>query len=301
MKKMLLLIGVALLVLGSAVGKAHATASAVIFLHGTGTHTDAKNNYWGKECSSRNFWGSCTGYSYFVDNVAAGVPYRVLNVNETDKYVNEQAWDQANRIVEAKNSMGVQNNIVLFTHSNGCNGIRYAAAHPTWGTAYGTYSQALAGIKWVDAIACDYRGTPLADWINGSSFEAGFWNTMMGLFGMSYTTITVQEQFVGRSDTNNSNGTTALYPSPVFYNFVGTGSGGSCNGWIESLALDYLYNKMSGWGWGASDGFIPTASATAGGYSWWSGNSNHNSNRANCDGVVGSGGYGGAWGEVHNY
>lgn len=132
--------------------------TGVALVHGTGAQTDARNDYW-------------TGS--MVDSVAAGLPNanRVLVVNcDFEQYM----WDSAAAgcLADQLHGFITQHNLddlVVITHSNGGNVMRWILSNPTWDARYPDIIEAT---RWVNALAPSSLGTPLANAVmEGNTFE----------------------------------------------------------------------------------------------------------------------------------
>ena len=125
------------------------SATGVAFVHGTRKQTDALNDYW---------------TSSMVNSVRQGLPnsanYVVINC-DFEQYM----WDSraagclAGQLHSFINSRGITDLVVL-THSNGGNVIRWIMSNPTWDSRYPAI---INSIRWVNALAPSSLGTPLAD------------------------------------------------------------------------------------------------------------------------------------------
>ena len=127
-------------------------------VHGTGNQTDAYNDYW---------------QSDMVEGVRNGLTDRnnLLVVNcDFDQYM----WDdRAAGCLAGQLTSFIQNRhidrLIVITHSNGGNVMRWILSNPTWDARYPDIIQHI--VK-VDAIAPSSAGTPLADAvIAGNVFE----------------------------------------------------------------------------------------------------------------------------------
>ncbi len=264
-----------------AAATAHASTTGVALVHGTGHQTDAYNDYW---------------QSAMVEGVRNGLTDRqnLLVVNcDFDRYM----WDdRAAGCLAGQLTSFIQNRhidrLVVITHSNGGNVMRWILSNPTWDARYPEIIRRLAK---VDAIAPSSAGTPLADAvIAGNVFESAL-GWLLG-----YKTDAVRQQQVGWMAVYNqqyllgTSGRPAL-PAP-FRTVVGTDvtsavwSGHSyCGGYSQSVGLEITQNWLNS----CSDGFIECSSAAAAGTLWFRdtqrtsdhGVLNHNQSRRACFGL----------------
>ncbi len=276
---------------GLAVMLGAATASAskgIVFVHGTGDNTQASalSNYWTQSS---------------INSMAGSTPYLVVgysggSCNAKGFDINNNpctgSWSTiGDQIASWASSHGITS-IVIVTHSNGINPVRYMLAHKT---ATANVQTAMNLTRKVVSVAGDMKGTPLADKVfNGGSFD----QTVGSAFG--YNNAAVKEQITTTMATDNGNGTyiggagTASPGGVPMATVHGTGvsasfwsSNGTCGGYWLSVGLSLT--RCLGWGCGAcSDGFIGCDSATYqgtdvgnNGKTW-----NHNQSRRSCNGVA---------------
>lgn len=235
---------------------AHAN-TGVAFVHGTGKQTNAYADYWG---------------SAFVNSVRQGLPnsanYLVVNCDFT-KYM----WDAAaagclaTQLTGFINARGITD-LVVITHSNGGNVMRWILSNPTWDSRY---PNIIAKIRWVNALAPSSAGTPLADAvIAGNVFES----SLGWLLG--YKSDAVRQQQVSWMASYNANwllGTSGRPALPKgFWSVVGTDvdsaiwDGDSyCGGYFENVGLETTQLWLNS----CSDGFLECASQAAAGYVWF--------------------------------
>ncbi|MHB1272497.1 MAG: hypothetical protein ACYCZD_06935 [Rhodanobacter sp.] len=258
-----------------------ATTTGVALVHGTGNQTDAYNNYW---------------QAAMVEGVRNGLTDRsnLLVVNcDFDQYM----WDdRAAGCLATQLTAFIQNRhidrLIVITHSNGGNVMRWILSNPTWDARYPAIIQRIAK---VDALAPSSAGTPLADAvIAGNVFESAL-GWLLG-----YKTDAVRQQQVGWMAVYNQQyllGTAGRPALPVpFRDVVGTdvvsgfwSSQAYCGGYAQSVGLEITQNWLSS----CSDGFIECTSASAAGTVWFrdtqrtSGGSvlNHNQSRRACFGL----------------
>ncbi len=260
---------------------AQATTTGVALVHGTGNQTDAYNNYW---------------QSAMVEGVRNGLTDRnnllVVNCN-FDQYM----WDdRAAGCVAGQLTSFIQSRhidrLIVITHSNGGNVMRWILSNPTWDARYPAI---ISHIVKVDAIAPSSAGTPLADAvIAGNVFESAL-GWLLG-----YKTDAVRQQQVGWMATYNQQnllGTSGRPALPVpFRDVVGTdvvsaiwSSQAYCGGYADSVGLEITQNWLSS----CSDGFIECSSGTAAGTLWFKDTQrtsagsvlNHNQSRRACFGL----------------
>lgn len=268
------------LALAAASAAAQAT-TGVALVHGTGDQTDAYNDYW---------------QAAMVEGVRNGLTDRnnLLVVNcDFDQYM----WDdraagclagQLTSFIQSRNI----DRLIVITHSNGGNVMRWILSNPTWDARYpGIIRRTVK----VDALAPSSAGTPLADAvIAGNVFESAL-GWLLG-----YQTDAVRQQQVGWMATYNQQyllGTAGRPALPVpFRDVVGTDVASSpfssqayCGGYTQSVGLEITQNWLSS----CSDGFIECSSASAAGSVWFrdtqktSGGDvlNHNQSRRACFGL----------------
>jgi hypothetical protein len=165
----------------------------------------------------------------------------------------------------------VNNNItdlVVETHSNGGNVMRWIMSNPTQDSRYPVIINA---IRWVNALAPSSLGTPLADAaISGNIFESA-----MGWL-LGYKNDAVRMQQTSWMASYNS---TVLYgtagrpalPKP-WYNVVGSDvetsifdSDSYCGGYTLNLGLEIT----QAWLASCSDGFLECRSQAGAGMTWF--------------------------------
>src|SRR3546814_7186185 len=193
---------------GCAVVSQDATSTTgVAFFHGTGNQTDALNDYW---------------KSAFVNSVRQGL------VNQANFVVincdfNQYMWDSrasgclAGQLTNFISQRGITD-LVVITHSNGGNIMRWIPANPTWDSRY---PNIISKTRWVNALAPSSAGTPLADAVmNGNIFESAV-GWLLG-----FKTDAVRQQQVSWMAYYNANwllGTAGRPATPKrFYSVVGT-------------------------------------------------------------------------------
>ncbi|PZQ16602.1 MAG: hypothetical protein DI564_08245 [Rhodanobacter denitrificans] len=261
-------------------GLVHAV-TGVAFVHGTGRQTNALNDYWTAD---------------FVDSVRQGLPntanYLVVNC-DFEQYM----WDSraagclATQLHGFITSRGITD-LVVITHSNGGNVMRWILSNPTYDSRYPTIIQRT---RWVNALAPSSAGTPLADAvIAGNMFE----NALGWLLGYQNDAVRMQQvSWMAYYNQNNLAGTSGRPALPKgFWNVVGSDvssgvfSGNAyCGGYAQSVGLEFTQNWLAG----CSDGFLNCTSQNAAGRLWFydyqrssSGYVlNHNQSRRPCFGL----------------
>ncbi len=247
-----------LLVIGflSLTGLAHAN-TGVALVHGTGNATDAYNDYW---------------KSGFVESVRQGLSNSsnlvVVNCN-FDKYM----WDSAaagclaTQLYNFINSKNIDD-LVVITHSNGGNVMRWIMSNPTWDSRYPTI---INNIRWVNALAPSSKGTPLADAVmQGNVFE----QSLGWLLGFKSDAVRQQqESWMAYYNANWLLGTSGRPSLPRgFWNIVGTDvesaiwdSDSYCGGYFENVGLETTQNWLDS----CSDGFLNCSSQNGAGSLWF--------------------------------
>jgi hypothetical protein len=268
----------AMLSLSSSAG---AAVTGVAFVHGTGKQTDAYNDYW---------------QPAFVNSVRKGLAdqskYVVINCDFT-----QYMWDSraagclAGQLSSFISSKGITD-LVVITHSNGGNVMRWILSNPTYDSRY---PGIIGKVRWVNAIAPSSAGTPLADAVmNGNVFESALgW-----LLGYKNDAVRQQQtSWMAYYNANNLYGTSGRPALPKgFWDVVGTDVDSSpfdpdsyCGGYTENVGLETTQNWLSS----CSDGFIECSSAQAAGTLWFRDTSrtagaeplSHNQSRRACFGL----------------
>ncbi|WMS85669.1 hypothetical protein [Pleionea litopenaei] len=231
--------------------------TGVALVHGTGQQSDAYNDYW---------------KSGFVESVRQGLSNSsnllVVNCN-FEKYM----WDDAaagcltgqlHNFITSKNI----DDLVVITHSNGGNVMRWILSNPTWDSRYPTI---INNIRWVNAVAASSKGTPLADAVmQGNVFE----QSLGWLLG--YKSDAVRQQQVSWMEYYNGSwllGTSGRPALPTgFWNIVGTDvesaiwdSDSYCGGYLENVGLETTQNWLNS----CSDGFLNCSSQNGAGTLWF--------------------------------
>lgn len=255
--------------------------TGVAFVHGTGQQTNATADYW---------------TSTFVNNVRGGLPnpanYVVINCDFT-KYM----WDSAaagclaGQLTTFINGKGITRLIVI-THSNGGNVMRWIMSNPTWDSRYPSI---IAKTVRVNALAPSSAGTPLADAvINGNVFEGALgW-----LLGYQNDAVRMQQtSWMASYNGNWLFGTSGRPALPkTFRSVVGTDvdsaiwdSDSYCGGYTENVGLETTQNWLNS----CSDGFLNCSSQSAAGSVWFQDKArmrgseplSHNQSRRACFGL----------------
>ena len=260
---------------------ASAETTGVAFVHGTGHQTDAYNDYW---------------QPAMVNSVRQGLAdpanYIVVNCDFT-RYMwdNAAAGCLAGQLSGFISSRGIDRLVVL-THSNGGNVMRWILSNPTWDSRYPGIINKLVR---VNALAPSSAGTPLADAVmNGNAFE----QSVGWLLG--YESDAVRQQQLSWMAFYNQNylyGTSGRPTLPkLFRSVVGTDvdsaiwDGDSyCAGYAENVGLE----ATQWWLDSCSDGFLECSSQSAAGSVWFTDKSrmrgreplSHNQSRRACFGL----------------
>lgn len=258
-----------------------AAATGVAFVHGTGSQTNALADYWTAE---------------MVNSVRQGLPnqanYTVINCN-FEKYM----WDSAaagclaTQLTSFINSKGITD-LVVITHSNGGNVMRWIMSNPTWDSRY---PNIISKIRWVNALAPSSLGTPLADAVtNGNVFE-----TSLGwLLGYASDAVKMQQvSWMASYNANNLYGTAGRPALPKgFWSVVGSDvdsavwdSDSYCGGYTLNVGLEIT----QAWLASCSDGFLNCTSQAGAGSVWFYDTSvtagaeplSHNQSRRKCFGL----------------
>ncbi len=253
----------------------------VAFVHGTGKQTDARTDYW---------------QPAIIDTVRQGLPnnsnYTVINCDfEQYMWKPEAAGCLATQLTTFINTKGITR-LVVITHSNGGNVVRWILSNPTYDSRYPKLIQTISKVT---ALAPSSAGTPLADAVlNGNVFE----NSVGWLLG--YQNDAVRMQQVGWMATYNAQnlygtaGRPAL-PKP-FRAVVGTDvdsavwdSDSYCGSYPLNVGLEFTQNWLNS----CSDGFLECSSQRAAGTVWFNDTTrtagaeplSHNQSRRECFGL----------------
>ncbi len=273
---------VMLTVLACVLAAAPAMATTgVAFVHGTGHQTDAYNDYWKPD---------------MVDSVRQGLPnpanFVVINCDfEQYMWKAEAAGCLAGQLYTFITSKGIDD-LVVITHSNGGNVMRWILSNPTWDSRYPTIINA---IRWVNALAPSSLGTPLADAvISGTVFE----QAVGWLLGYASDAVRMQQtSWMAYYNANWLYGTSGRPALPVgFWDVVGSDvetavwdPDSYCGGYTLNLGLEVT----QAWLASCSDGFLECTSQAGAGYVWfydtWRTNGSeplsHNQSRRKCFGL----------------
>jgi hypothetical protein len=257
-----------------------ATTTGVAFVHGTGKQTDAYNDYW---------------QPAIVNSVRQGLAnqanYVVINCDFTQYMWNSAAAGclatQLSSFISSKHI----DDLVVITHSNGGNVMRWILSNPTYDSRYPAIIKA---VRWVNAIAPSSAGTPLANAvISGNVFESAVgW-----LLGYQSDAVRQQQtSWMAYYNANNLFGTAGRPALPKsFWDIVGTdvtfapwNSDAYCGGYTLNVGLEVT----KAWLASCADGFIECSSATAAGSLWFYDHNalggktlSHNQSRRSCFGL----------------
>jgi len=262
-----------------ACGSAFAT-TGVAFVHGTGKQTDAYDDYW---------------QPTMVNSVRQGLAdqsnYVVINCDFTQyMWTSGAAGCLATQLTNFINAKHIDD-LVVITHSNGGNVMRWILSNPTYDSRYPAI---IKSIRWVNALAASSAGTPLANAvIAGNVFD-----TSVGWL-LGYQNDAVRQQQTSWMAYYNANyllGTSGRPALPKgFWDIVGTdvtyapwNSDAYCGGYTLNVGLEVTKAWLSG----CSDGFIECGSASAAGYLWFYDHNgvggktlSHNQSRRACFGL----------------
>ncbi|MFI5303087.1 MAG: hypothetical protein ACHREM_33775, partial [Polyangiales bacterium] len=266
-------------------------APGVVFIHGTGTHTP--------ESAVADYWTQPS-----IDAMSAGYPYLVVGYRgEANAGFDEGAWgDIASQIDAWMSSSGI-GRLVVITHSNGDNPVRYLVHHSN---ANDAVARIVAATSQVVFLAPDGTGTPLADKVTVAGTTASLANGIADTFGFgNYNSPAVWQQRTDSMATYNSDGTfddqygdqggTRIAGAVPVITIGGTtvdaavwSSAPYCGGYSTTVGLKATL--IYGWGYdGCADGFIGCDSSQYVGYAGDVGFAdpelNHNQSRRGCDGV----------------
>ncbi|KTD65483.1 hypothetical protein [Legionella spiritensis] len=232
--------------------------TGIALIHGTNDHRhDAVGGYWKKD---------------FVDYMADSLPdpenIHVVACNYGHYMWHEDAAgctaDQLLAFIDNKEIK----NLIVYTHSDGANVIRWILSNPTYDPRYFRLSKV---ISQVIAIAPSSGGTPLSDEVmNGNLFE----EALGWLLG--YRNDAIKQQRIGDMAIYNDEllyGSTGRLSLAVpFRNIIGSDvhasplSGASyCNGYMLNAALKITKIYLDK----CSDGFLDCKSQTAAGDVWF--------------------------------
>lgn len=230
--------------------------TGVAFVHGTGNQSNALNDYWTSE---------------FVNSVRQGLPntslYTVINCDfEEFMWTSGAAGCLAGQLHSFITSQNITD-LVVITHSNGGNVMRWILSNPTWDSRYPTIINAT---RWVNALAPSSAGTPLANAVvDGNVFE----QALGWLLG--YASDAVMMQQTHWMDYYNANwlyGTSGRPATPKgFWSVVGTDVESAiwdpdsyCGGYANQVGLEITQAWLNS----CSDGFLNCSSQSAAGFVW---------------------------------
>ncbi|KRG65885.1 hypothetical protein ABB27_14440 [Stenotrophomonas terrae] len=229
----------------------------VAFVHGTGKQTNALADYWQPE---------------IVNTVRSGLPnsanYTVINCDFTQyMWKPDAAGCLAGQLTSFINSRGITK-LVVITHSNGGNVMRWIMSNPTWDSRYPAI---ITRLHKVNALAPSSAGTPLADAVmNGNMFE----QALGWLLGYENDAVRMQQvSWMATYNANNLYGTVGrpALPKP-FRAVVGTevesspfDSDSYCGGYTQNVGLEATQNWLAS----CSDGFLNCSSQSAAGSVWF--------------------------------
>lgn len=222
--------------------------TGVAFVHGTGNQVDALNEYW--------TWP-------MVESITQGLPvqdnYLVVNCDfEQYMWHDDAAGCLATQLTDFINQYAIDD-LVVITHSNGGNIIRWILSNPTWDSRYPAI---IENMRWVIALAPSSLGTPLADAVmDGNEFE----QVLGWLLGYANDAVKMQQlAYMAYFNENWLLGTSGRPTLPrKFNNVVGSDVDSAiwdpdsyCAGYAESVALEVTQLYLSS----CSDGFLDCAS-----------------------------------------
>lgn len=227
------------------------------FVHGTGSQTDAYNDYW-------------TGS--FVDSVRQGLTnqsnYTVINCDfEQYMWSSGASGCLATQLIDFINNKNITE-LVLVTHSNGGNVIRWILSNPTLDSRFPTI---INNVSKVIALAPSSLGTPLADAVKqGNVFEA----SLGWLLGYDNDAVTQQQvSWMAYYNQNHLLGTSGRPALPTtFKSVIGSDvdsaiwdSDSYCGGYENQVALEVTKNWLDS----CSDGFLNCSSQSGAGSVWF--------------------------------
>ncbi len=231
--------------------------TGVAFVHGTGNQTNALADYWTAD---------------MVNSVRKGLSnqanYTVINC-EFERYM----WDSraagclAGQLTSFINARGITD-LVIITHSNGGNVIRWIMSNPTYDSRY---PNIISKIRWVDALAPSSAGTPLANAVTaGNVFE----QALGWLLGYASDAVKMQQtHWMAQYNAQNLYGTAGRPSLPKgFWSVTGSNvrssiftSNSYCGGYQYQLGLTITQAWLNS----CSDGFLDCSSQRAAGYQWF--------------------------------
>ncbi len=234
-----------------------AANTGVAFVHGTGSQSNALDDYWTAE---------------MVNSVRQGLPdqsnYVVINCDfEQFMWTAGAAGCLADQLYTFITSKGITD-LVVETHSNGGNVMRWILSNPTWDSRYPTI---INSIRWVNALAPSSLGTPLADAVvSGTIFE----QALGWLLGYASDAVKMQQtSWMAYYNANWLYGTAGRPALPKgFWPVVGTDvetaiwdPDSYCGGYTLNLGLEIT----QAWLASCSDGFLECTSQAGAGSVWF--------------------------------
>ena len=129
-------------------GSSVSANTGVAFVHGTGKQTDALNDYWTTDMVNSVRQGLSNQANYVVVNC------------DFEQYMwnSAAAGCLAGQLHDFVTSRNITDLVVL-THSNGGNVMRWILSNPTWDSRYPAI---IDSIRWVNAVAPSIRYSALA-------------------------------------------------------------------------------------------------------------------------------------------
>jgi hypothetical protein len=257
------------------------SATGVAFVHGTGKQTNALNDYWTTSMVNSVRQGLANQNNYVVINC------------DFEQYM----WDAqaagclAGQLHNFINQRGITDLVVL-THSNGGNVMRWIMSNPTWDSRYPLIIDRL---RWVNALAPSSLGTPLADAVMaGNVFEA----SLGWLLGYQNDAVRMQQtSWMAHYNAHWLLGTAGRPNLPKgFWNVVGSdvhaavwNTASYCGGYHYQVGLAVTQWWLNS----CSDGFLECSSQNGAGSLWFydhwvtqSGRKlSHHQSRRNCFGL----------------
>ncbi len=231
--------------------------TGVAFVHGTGHQTDAADDYW--------TWDMINSVRSGLSNTSN---YVVINCDfEQYMWTSGAAGCLAGQLYTFIVNKGITD-LVVETHSNGGNVIRWIMSNPTWDSRY---PKIISAIRWVNSMAPSSLGTPLADAvISGSIFEAALgW-----LLGYINDAVRMQQtDWMPYYNANWLYGTSGRPSLPKgLWPVVGTDVESSpfdgdsyCGGYTNQVGLEITQAWLSS----CSDGFLDCSSQAGAGTVWF--------------------------------
>ncbi len=273
-------------------------ADGMFFIHGTGNQATPSKQVNPTDGAVTGYWTQAAINAMIADPAGGNWTYGAAGYQGSTNNAQTSAYYVASQLHDFVGP-GIITNVVLITHSNGSNPVRYMTAHPTATDEYGTaFSYGLNKVRRVIFIAGDNMGTPLADKVTSSGSFASISNNVVKDFGFgNYNSAAVLQQVQATMATYNGNGTFSVGTAPgglsteyVYgsgvYAMI-TSSDAWCGGYTDTTGLKAA--QVYGWGSSsaATDGFIGVNSSTYVGTAGMSGDArlNHNQSRRACHGV----------------